>query len=430
MTYDLVIIGSGWAGFNAALEAKAAGLKTAVIENSRVGGTCLNRGCIPTKALIQSLKVYSLVKKSKTFGIETANPVVNFSAIQSRKDKIIRQLSAGMQFMLKGAEFINAEAKLVSANTVSVGARELNAKAILIASGSRPAELKEIKFDGKKIISSDEILELENLPKSLLIIGGGVVGCEFAGLFSGLGASVTVIEKMPQLLPGMDKDIARKLELIFKKKGIKVNTNTAAAAADFHNYELVLLCVGRSPNTEKLGLEEAGVATQNGRVIVDEYLRTNIPNIYAAGDCTGKFMLAHYAAYQGVIAAGNIAHPDNLKKCDNEAVPSCIFTEPQAASVGISEEEARARGIDVKVDTFDFLASGMARILDEADGFIKFVSDVNSGVVLGCSLIGPSAAELIGIAGLAVSNKLSLSQIRATIFAHPTLSEGIQEALK
>jgi dihydrolipoamide dehydrogenase len=430
MTYDLAIIGSGWAGFNAALEAKKSGLKVVVIENNQLGGTCLNRGCIPTKSLIQSLKVYNLAKKSSSFGIETADPTVNFSAIQSRKDKIIQQLSTGMQFMLKGVEFITAEAKLVSANTVSAGARELNAKAILIASGSRPAQLKEIKFDGKKIISSDEILKLEKLPKSLLIIGGGVIGCEFAGIFAGLGASVTMIEKMPQLLPGMDKDIARKLELIFKKKGIKVNTNADAGAVDFNNYELVLLCVGRSPNTENLGLEEAGIVTEKGKVIVDAYLRTSSSNIYAAGDCTGKVMLAHYAAYQGIIAAGNIADPNNPKKCDNETVPSCIFTEPQAASVGINEDEARARGIEVKVDTFDFLASGMARILDEAEGLIKFVSDAKSGAVLGCSIIGPSAAELIGIAGLAVSNKLSLSQVRATIFAHPTLSEGIHEALK
>lgn len=423
MTYDLVIIGAGWAGFNAALTAKQSGLKVAIIENSQIGGTCLNRGCIPTKALIQSLKVYSLVKKSKTFGIEATNPTVNFSQIQSRKEKIIQQLSAGMQFMLKGVEFINAEARLLSLNSVKAGARELNAKAILIAAGSRPAQLKEIKFDGKKIISSDEILKLENLPQSLLIIGGGVIGCEFASLFSGLGVSVTLIEKMPQLLPGADKDIARKLELIFKKKGIKVNTNADAGARDFNDYDLVLLCVGRSPNTENLGLEAAGVVTQKGKVIIDAYLRTNIPNIYAAGDCTGKIMLAHYAAYQGIIAAGNIADPNNPKKCDNQTVPSCIFTEPQAASVGINEDEAKVRGIEVKIDTFDFLASGMARILDEADGFIKFVSDAKSGLVLGCAIIGPSAAELIGIAGLAISNKLSLSQVRATIFAHPTLSE-------
>ncbi|MFA5156331.1 MAG: dihydrolipoyl dehydrogenase [Candidatus Omnitrophota bacterium] len=430
MNYDLIIIGSGWAGFNAALKAKDSGLKVAVIENSQIGGTCLNRGCIPTKALIQSAKVYSLAKKSKTFGIEVTNPAINFPEIQSRKDKIIQQLSAGMAFMLKGVDFINAEAKLISANSVKAGGKELSAKFILIACGSTPAELRQIKLDGKKVISSDEILQLRELPKTLLIIGGGVIGCEFAGLFAGLGITVTVIEKMPQLLPGMDKDISRKLEQSFKKKGIKVSTNAEAQPADFNNYDLVLLAVGRAVDTQGLGLESIGVVTEKGKIVVDEYLRTNIPNIYAAGDCTGKLMLAHYAAYQGVIAAENIADSAKPKKCDNQVVPSCIFTDPQAASVGMSEEEAIAKGIEVKLHKFDFMASGMARIMDEADGFIKFISEAKSGVVLGCAILGPSAAELIAIAGLAVSNKLSVSQIRDTIFAHPSLSEGIHEALK
>jgi dihydrolipoamide dehydrogenase len=430
MDYDIIIIGAGWAGFNAAITAKESGLKAAIIERGQVGGTCLNRGCIPTKALIQSAKVYSLTKKSKVFGVEIAEPKINFSEVQARKDKILQQLRVGIEFKLKGVDIIQAEAKILSGNSVSIGQKQLSAKAIIVATGSKPVELRDIKFDGKKIISSDDMLNLKEAPKSLLIIGGGVIGCEFAGLFSALGTQVSIAEKMPQLLPGVDKDAARKLETVFKKKGIKINTNIDATTLDFNTYDLVLLCVGRTPNTGNLGLEEAGVTLERGRIKVDEYLRTGIPSIYAAGDCTGKVMLAHFAAYQGIIAAQNIASPDALKKCDNAVVPNCIFTDPEIASVGIDEVEAAHRGLQAKVHKFDFLGSGMARILEETDGFIKIVSDAASGLVLGGSIVGPRATELIGILTLAVSNGMSVSQIRDTIFAHPTLSESIHETLK
>lgn len=429
MNYDLAIIGAGWAGFNAALKAKKSGLKVALIENNQIGGTCLNRGCIPTKALIQSAKIYNLTRKSKLFGIETASAKINFTEIQARKEKIVRELRQGMEFMLKGIDILRQEAKILSKNTLKIGQDELNAKFILIATGSKPAQLKDIRFDGRKIISSDDILKLKAVPNSLLIIGGGVIGCEFAGLFSTLGSQVSIIEKMPQLLPGVDKEIARKLESIFKKKGIKVNTNIDAQSLDLNNYELVLVCVGRTPNTENLGLEELGLPFEKGSIWVDEYLRTGISNIYAAGDCISRVCLAHYAAYQGTIAGQNIANPAQLKKCDNETIPNCIFTDPQIAGVGLDEEEAKNRGVQVKINKFDFMGSGMARILDEPDGFIKIVSDTKTDSVLGCSIIGPLATELIGVLGLAVSNRLKVSQIRDTIFAHPTLSESIHEAL-
>ncbi len=430
MDYDLAVIGAGWAGFNAALKAKAHGLKAALIERGKIGGTCLNQGCIPTKALIQSAKIFSLAKKSKVFGIETANPQINFPEIQARKNKVIQQLSQGMGFMLKGIDFLNDEARILSRHTIEVGEKQINAKFILIASGSKPLELKNIRFDGNKIISSNEILDLKEIPKNLLIIGGGVIGCEFASLFSALGSRVSIVELTPQLLPGMDKEIARKLETVFKKKGIEVATNTDAGNLDTASYDLVLLSIGRTPVTEGLGLDKIGVGLQKGRIIVDEYLKTSAPNIYAAGDCASKICLAHFAAYQGCIAAGNIIDPSNLKKSNDANIPSCIFTDPEIGSVGLTQEEAKDKNMDVRVNKFDFLGSGMARILDETDGFIKIISDNKTDEILGASIIGPRATELIGILTVAVQSRLLATQLKDTILAHPTLSEAVTYALK
>jgi len=428
--YDLIIIGSGWAGFNAALRAKELGLGVCLIEKAQIGGTCLNLGCIPTKTLIQSAKTYALIRKSSTFGVESINPKIDFLKVQERKAKIIQQLSQGMHFMLKGVDFLNEEAQILSNQELKAGDKTIKTKFILIATGSTSIELGFLKFDGKRIVSSDHILNVTEIPDSLLIIGGGVIGCEFASLFSNLGSRVMIVEKMPQLIPGLDAEIARKIEGIFKKKGIKVNTNTDATTVDLKVSSLILVCVGRLPQTMNLGLEKIGMKLEKGKIIVDDYLKTNIPNIYAAGDCTGKVCLAHFAAYQGRIAAENLARPDNQQKIDSSRIPNCIFTDPEIASIGLSEEEARASLIEINVNKFDFLGSGMARILDETEGFIKIISDKKTEQVLGGSIIGPRATELIASLTLAVSCQLKISEIRNTIFAHPTLSESIHEALK
>ncbi|MFH1413554.1 MAG: dihydrolipoyl dehydrogenase [Candidatus Omnitrophota bacterium] len=431
MNYDLTIIGAGWAGFNAALKAKELGLKVCLIEKSHIGGTCLNVGCIPTKALIHSAKVYSISKKASGFGIEGNNPNPNFAKIQERKDKIIQQLQKGMQFLLKDIDYINAEAKIISNQEIHAGGQDIKTKFILIACGSKPTELKNLKFDGKKIISSDDILKIKEIPKSLLVIGGGVIGCEFTSLFSNLGTQVSIVEMLPQLLPGVDNEVAKKVESLLKKKGIKINTNSDATTVDLGGYDLVLLCIGRAPNAENLELEKIGVKLEKGKIIVDDYLKTSVENIYAAGDCTGKTMLAHYAAYQGTVAAENISKPTaNPIKADNTNVPNCIFTDPEISSVGLSENAAKSKGIDIKMHKFDFMASGMAHILDETDGFVKIISDNKTERVLGASIIGPKATELIAVLTIAISTQLKTSQIKDTIFAHPTLSESIEEALK
>lgn len=430
MDYDLAIIGAGWAGFNAAIEAKKSGLKTVLIENDKIGGTCLNRGCIPTKTLIRSAKIYSLAKKSNNFGIEINEPKINYPEIIDRKNKIVLELGRGMEFMLKGVDFLPGQARILTPNTIKVGGQELAVKFMIIASGSEPCQIKGLDFDHNKVVSSDDILNLREIPKKLLIVGGGVIGCEFASLFSTLGAQVSIIEKMPQLLPGIDNEIAKKLENILRRKGIKVNTGTDALGVDLNQFDLVLVAVGRVARINGLGLEDCGITIENKKIKVDDFLKTNIANIYAAGDCTGKICLAHFASYQGVTASYNIAHPVSQKKCDNAVVPNCIFTDPEVSSVGINEEEAKAREIETVAHKFDFLGLGMARILDEAQGYIKIISDTKTGFVLGGSIIGPSATELIAPLTLAISNSLKASQIRETIFAHPTLSECIHETLK
>ena len=430
MDYDLAIIGAGWAGFNAAVKARDLGLRVALVEKGVLGGTCLNRGCIPTKALIHSAKIYHLTKKAYLFGVETPDAEVNFTKIQERKEKIIQQMRQGMQFALKGIDFLNAQAQILSPHELKAQDRVITAKSIIIATGSRPLELSSLKCDGKKIISSDDILNLKEIPRSLLIIGGGVIGCEFASLFCNLGTQVAVVELMPQLLPGVDREVARKLENIFKKKGIKASINTDAKNIDFNNYELILLCIGRVPQAGDLDLEKIGVKLDRGKILVDEYLRTSVSDIYAAGDCTGKNMLAHFAAYQGRLAAENIAHPGSLKKSDNPNIPNCIFTEPEIASVGMNEEQAVACGLEIEINRFDFLGSGMARILDETEGFIKIMSDKKTKEILGAAIIGPRATELIGILTIAMSSRLTVPKLRDTIFAHPTLSESITDALK
>ena len=428
--YDLAIIGAGWAGFNACLKAKQSGLKVVLIDKSLLGGTCLNLGCIPTKTLIQSAKVFNLVKKSSDFGINVSGPTVDFLKIQERKDRIIQQLRSGMQQMLKNIDYLTGQARLVSSQEIRVLEKTIRARNVLIATGSKPYELAQFKFDAKKTLSSNEIISLKEIPGSLLIIGGGVIGCEFAGLFSQLGTKVTVVEKMPQLLPGEDREVAKKIETVFKKKGINVNTSSDAAAFNPADFDIILVCVGRKAQTENLGLEEAGVNLDKGAIAVDDYLKTNINNIYAAGDCTAKIMLAHFASYQGISAVFNLAYPDKLKPATSSCVPSCIFTEPEIASVGLSEDKALLLGRHIDIHRFDFLGSGMARILGETEGLIKIISDVKTGVVLGAAIIGPRATELIGIFTLAVAHCLSIQNLRETIFAHPTLSESITEAIK
>ena len=431
--YDLSIIGAGWAGFNAAIRASQLGLKVLLIDHDQLGGTCLNYGCIPTKSLIQSAKVLKNTKNTSRFGIELNNGIdCDFKKIQSRKVAIVEQLKNGMRFLLKSKniEYLKGRAEFISDNELSIEGKKINTKNVLIATGSVPSQLSSVRFDSKKILSSKEVLNLSQIPESMLIIGGGVIGCEFASLFNLLGTKVSLVEFMPSLLPQEDKEISKRLESIFKKRGIKVFTSTDAAKFDFSQFQTVLLSVGRVANTTTLNFNKTKIAIEKGSIKTDEYLKTTRDNIYAAGDCSGKIMLAHYAAYQGWNVAENIASPQRSKKIINTVVPSCIFTTPEIGRVGLTEEEALKQNIKFQISKFDFLGSGMARIKDATEGFSKIIWEKDSQQVIGASIIGGEAVELIAILTLAISNRLKVSQVASTIFAHPTLSESISEQLK
>ncbi|MFA5362035.1 MAG: dihydrolipoyl dehydrogenase [Candidatus Omnitrophota bacterium] len=433
----MAIIGAGWAGFNAALRARALGLKTVLIEKDVLGGTCLNKGCIPAKTLIQSAKVYNLIGKSKTFSLSMpGDPVVDLPGIQARKEHIIAQLRRGMESMLSGIEVVRGEARFVDNDTVELeladgigGLKKINSRYFLAASGSKPLELPGLEFN-RTILSSSELLSIRDVPSTLLIVGGGVIGCEFASFFSALGVQVTIAELMPQLLPGMDRDVARKLENIYKKKGVRVLTGIDAAKLDTAVFSLVLVSIGRKAELSGLGLEKTGIRMEQNRIVTDDFLNAGVPNIYAAGDCTARLMLAHFAGYQGRTAVDNMFLPDARRGISEANIPSCVFTDPEIGNIGLNEEEAKQKGIAVEVRRFDFLGSGMARILEETEGFIKIVFDAKTGKLLGACIIGPKATELIGIMTVAIQSGMTIAGLKEIVFAHPTLSEAIGDALR
>jgi len=427
--YDLCVIGSGWAGFNASTRAAQLGASVCLIEKDEIGGVCLNHGCIPTKVLTKSSDILYSLKKSSGFGINTTAEF-NFTKVLERKRNIIEKLSKGLEHQLKvkNIHCINGEARLNSPTEISVNSEKMEAKNIIIATGSRPVELPSLKFDSKKILSSDNILEIDSPPKNLLIVGGGVIGCEFASIFSAFGSKVTIVEVMERILPTEDKETAKKLEILFKKRGIDILTKTSVESVQLDKFDKILVSVGRRPNTDGIGLEKIGVKKDRGGILVDEYLQTNIDNIFSVGDCIGGTLLAHVASYEGRLAAENIF--GKHKPINYTATPNCIFTKPEIASVGVNEELAKLKNYSFKVVKFNFLASGMAHILDETDGFIKIIVDEKSEEVIGSTIIGPKATELITALTIVIRNKLKISQINDSIIAHPTLSEGIQEAAR
>ncbi|MDP3142857.1 MAG: dihydrolipoyl dehydrogenase [Candidatus Omnitrophota bacterium] len=428
--YDLCVIGSGWAGFNASLRASELGAKVCLIEKDAIGGTCLNRGCIPTKVLVHSCRLIKELPHYQNFGIQVKDFSVSFEAIQSRKNQIVLDLQKGLGFELakQKIEIRKGQARIISPVKIEVDGEAIEAKFIIIASGSRPQELSSLRFNQSNILSSDELLDLKVVPKSLLIVGGGAIGCEFASVFSALKSEVTIVEVLEHLLPLEDLDVSKKIEMVFKKNGIKILTKTTAQAVNLQNFEKVLVCVGRALNTEDLLSGDFKINSDKNKIAVNEFLQTSIGNIYAAGDCIGGKLLAHVAAYEGTLAAENIF--GKRSAADYSAVPNCTFTNPEVSSVGISEQQAIAQGRQILISRFDFLASGMARILGEAEGFIKLIADKNSDELLGACIVGPKACELIASLAVAIRNKLKSKDIYGTIFAHPTLSEGIHEAAK
>jgi len=439
--YDVAIIGSGPGGYVAGLYASRHKLSVCVIEKELVGGTCLNKGCIPTKSLLNSAAIITTMKDAFTYGVEVDGSRINFRQAMARKDEVVSRLRAGIETLFKASDIdlVRGTAKLVDRDTIKVdGQYDIKTKNIIIATGSRPTELSNIKYDDIDIVSSDGILNTKTLPASIAIIGGGVVGCEFATLFNAFGTKVTVIELMDRLVPGQSREISKKLELIFKRKGIDVFTSSSVEKITDGNVlkivisggrkieaVRVLVSVGRKPNTEALGIEQVGVKTENGRCVVDEYLRTRVKNIYAIGDCVSGPLLAHKASYDGILACDNIM--GRARGIDYSNIPNCIWTAPEIASVGLSEDAAKEKYSDLKIAKFPYLASGKAYILGKTEGLVKIIGD-SKGAILGVEIFGEGACDLIGEATLAKTIGLNIKDWSRIVHGHPTLSEILQEA--
>lgn len=445
----VAIIGAGPGGYVAALRAARLGADVSVIEGDEVGGTCLNLGCIPTKALLASAEMLSKTRELAKFGLDlngTVSP--NLQKIMERKNKIVATQVKGIRSLLKSwsIPLISGRGRLISAAKIEVTQKDgssesIEADRIIIATGSRPANIKAFPFDGKTILSSDDALSIQAIPKSMLIVGAGVIGCEFACIFSELGTEITMVEMMPRAVCTEDVEISSLLARELRKKKIKLLTSVAVQKVDVTDAgvtatladgqvlsaEKMLVSIGRSFNSTGMGLEEAGVKiTDQGAIVVNDRMQTNVENIYAVGDVTGGILLAHTASKEGIIAAQNICGHESAM--DYTAVPAAIFTSPEIASVGLREFQAEERGITITTGHFQFRALGKAHALGEIAGLFKLVAHKETDRILGAHIIGPHASDLIHEATLAIQKGMRVREIAETIHAHPTLSEGLMEA--
>ncbi|AKN32781.1 pyridine nucleotide-disulfide oxidoreductase [Clostridium carboxidivorans P7] len=445
----IVVIGGGPGGYVAALKAAMLGADVTVVEKGKVGGTCLNVGCIPTKALLACSDVLNTVKEAKKFGINfEADVKADFAAIMERKEKVVTNLVKGIEYLFesKGVKLVRGAGRLVSNKEVEVtkedGTKEsIPADKIILATGSIPVVPRFLPYDGKNVMTSDEVLNLKEQPKSMIVVGGGVIGCEIGQFLSRLGTEVKIVEMLPQLLPLEDEDTAKILQRSFKQGKIKFFVGDGISTVEVGEGNVVatlqsgkkveaekmLVAIGRRPYTDGLGLEELGIQADRGKVIVNEYLETNIEGIYAIGDLTISPDLAHVASRQGIVAVEN-AILDKKKKMSYKAVPGCVFTEPEVASVGMKEKQAKDAGINYKVGKFDFRGLGKAQAMGKLQGFVKVITD-EKDVIIGAAIIGERAADMLGELTVACEFGLTAEQVGEVIHPHPTLCEGIMEAL-
>ncbi|MSQ28276.1 MAG: dihydrolipoyl dehydrogenase [Dehalococcoidia bacterium] len=452
--FDVAILGAGTGGYVAAIRGAQLGLNVALIEREKVGGTCLHRGCIPTKALLESAEVLDLTRRSAEFGVSSGGqPTFDFSFMQSRKQKVVDQLHQGVEGLLKQNKvtMFRGDGKFVSPTTLEVTpaggpAVTVTAHTTVIATGSAPKSLPGIAIDGKQVISSDEALLLDKPPASLIVVGAGAVGVEFASLFNDLGTQVTVVEALPSLVPLEDKDVGVELERRFTARGIRVykgarmqldslKKTAAAVSIDVEvngkretlTAEKLLMAVGRGAIVDGIGLEKLNIELDRGYIKVNGQMRTSEPNIYAIGDVNGGMLLAHVAAAEGEHAveaiAGKPRHP-----LDYNRIPRCTYTRPQIASLGLSEDQAKERGYHVKTGRFPFAANGRALIFGEPNGFCKIVADADTSELLGVFIIGHNATELIAEAALGRFLEATSLEVGLSVHAHPTLSEVVMEA--
>lgn len=443
----IIVIGGGPGGYVAALKAAILGAETVLIEKDSLGGTCLNRGCIPTKALLSSIDIKHSIEMSSAFGIKCGEPTVSYDTIYQRKQAIVKQLVSGVGFLCKkrGVEVIKGSGRLIDGKTVEVTKDDgsistISGDYIILATGSAPVVPGFIPYDGKVVFTSDELLELQKAPEKLLIIGGGVIGCEFGCFYNALGSEVTIVEMQPNILPNEDADVSDVLLKKMKKSGIKVLTGESVdnievqgdkAVVSVSNGESfcvdnVLVSIGRKAVTADMGLEEAGIVLEKGKVAVDETMKSSVDTVYAIGDIVNTAALAHVASREGIVAVENI-----MGKSSNatyHAVPRCVYTSPEIACVGLTEKDCAAKGIAYHKGQFGFSALGKAMVINENIGFVKVITDENY-VVIGAAIVGPHATDMISELGVAVQQRMTDEQVGEVIHPHPTLAEAIMEAV-
>lgn len=444
---DIAILGAGPGGYVAAIRAKKLGLNVIAIEKENLGGVCLNWGCMPTKALAHTVEVIESVKKSAELGINIGGMDIDFKKVMARKDVVVSGLRGGLEYNFKknGIEIVRGDGKLVSQNKIAVIGNdgkdiEINAKNIILATGSHASSVPPFILDNAGILDNVGILSLKELPKSMLVVGGGVVGCEFSSIFSTLGTKVTIVEVMPRILLNEDEEVGDLIKKVFAKKGINVYTNITVkevkrsgnqyicilSNGESLTVDKILVSVGRKPNTEGIGLKEAGVELDSkGFIKVDKYLRTNVKNIYAIGDVIGGYQLAHVASAEGLVAIDNILGKNREMKY--KVVPWAIFTLPEIGTVGLSKKQAEEKGYKVCMGMFPFKSSGKAFAVQETEGFIKIFTDSSTGEILGSTMIGPRATDLVHEIAVAMHGELPIDYIADTIHAHPTLAEAVME---
>lgn len=447
---DVVVIGSGPAGYVGAIRAAQLGANTVIVEKNSVGGTCLNVGCIPTKVLLACVAALDTIQHGADFGVNVGKFDVDIARMMSRKETIVKRLVGGVESLLKknNVRLVRGTARLVDAHTVTVDAPDvaetIRADKILVCTGSTPAPLPVpgLEFGGN-VWTSTEALAFDAVPKSMLIVGAGVIGIEAAYMFARLGTEVLVVEMMSQILPATDTETANELAKALGKAGIRFMLNSTVTRAEdtkvgkkvtiktqdgeqTHEFETVLIAVGRKAAIAGIGLDEVGVKHDGRRILVDANMRTNIPSIYAAGDCVGEPMLAHVGWTESIVA---VEHAMGMNsRMDYRAFPACIHTTPECASVGLTEEQARERYADIRVGKFSFRHNGRAMAIGEADGFVKIISEPRYGEILGVHMVGPHVADLISEAVVAIKNELTVEELVRSIHPHPTLSEVVQEA--
>ncbi|MNO20792.1 Dihydrolipoyl dehydrogenase [compost metagenome] len=460
ITCDVAVLGGGTGGYVAAVRAAQSGKEVVIIEQDKLGGTCLHRGCIPSKALLRSAELYAQMKESASYGIETSGLSLVFPKVQERKQEIVDQLHRGVQYLMRKNKItvIQGSGRIIGpsifspksgAVAVELHDGEMDTVVptnLIIATGSRPRNLPGITPDGQYVLSSDEALQLEELPDSILIVGGGVIGVEWASLLHDFGVRVTVIEAASQLLPAEDEEVARELRKQLERRGITVLTGAKVVPETFEiqdekvhisvqngdkeaplSADKLLVSIGRQGNVENIGLENTDIGLNQGYIKVNEFMQTTEPHIYAIGDCIGGLQLAHAASHEGIAAVNHLAGEES-HRYEPDQVPRCVYTRPEVASVGITEKQAAERGFKVKVGKVPFSAIGKALVQGDKEGFVKIVADELTNDILGVQMIGAHVTELIGQAALAKLLDATPWEIGQAVFAHPTLSEILGEA--